>query len=229
MMKATIVGANILRSVRTANMDITKVSTFALPNIQEHHGACILEVIVEWDNFRFVTTLIRYKEIDKSLDAIRTALREQSYEVSLSAPYFIPLSASCCKLLCGSEGRQIECQRHVMVKSVDGYIYKLLYEAEEKESFIRFLRLMRTKTALKNVISPEDVTPPNLSTVLLQKYSCAKFGPLNPAEAKKCLRNFIIGAKSALDELHGIGLSHNDIMITEFLFKGAVAHGDNFF
>ena len=104
------------------------------------------------------------------------------------------------------------------ILSVDGYIYKLLYEAEEKEVFGHFLRLMRTKTELKSVIYPEGVTPPSFTTVL-QKYSCANFGPLNPAEARKCLRNFIIGAKSALDELHGIGLSHNDIRSPNFCFN----------
>ena len=77
---------------------------------------------------------------------------------------------------------------------------------------------MQKKTALKNVIYPEDVTPPNYTTVL-QKYRCANFGPLNQAEARKCLRSFIVGAKSALDELHGIGLSHNDIRLPNFCFN----------
>ena len=135
--------------------------------------------------------------------------------MSLSSPYFITLSTSCCRRLCGKEGHQIECQHHVVVKSIDGYIYKLLYEAEEKDNF---LFLMQKKTALKNVIYPEKLHLPN-HTIVLQKYRCSKFGPLNQAEARKCLRSFIVGAKSALDELHGIGLSHNDIRLPNFCFN----------
>ena len=216
--KAAIVGANVLRSIRAKNTDITEVSAFALPNTQGDAGACILKVQVEWAQFHFMTTLTRFKNIEDGVVALTTALRGQRYEMSLSSPYFITLSTSCCRRLCGKEGHQIECQHHVVVKSIDGYIYKLLYEAEEQQGFGEFLRIMRTKTALKNVIYPEDVTPPNRTTVL-QKYRCSKFGPLNQAEARKCLRSFIVGAKSALDELHGIGLSHNDIRLPNFCFN----------
>ena len=216
--KAAIVGANVLRAIRAKTTDITEVSAFALPNTQGDAGACILKVRVEWANFLFMTTLTRFKNVKDGVVALTTALREQRCEMVISSPCLITLSTSDCRRLCGKEGHQIECQHHVVVKSIDGYIYKLLYNADEKDSFMQFLWIMRTKTAFKNVIYPEVVTPPNRTTVL-QKYRCAKFGPLKRAEAKKCLHSFIVGAKSAIDELHAIGVSHNDIRLPNFCFN----------
>ena len=124
-------------------------------------------------------------------------------------------------MLCGTEGYQIKCKWHVVVESTDGYMYKLLYDAEEQRSFAVFLRRMQTTTSFKNLIYPEDVTPQSFTTMQLQRYSRAKFGPLNEFEAKKCLRNFVIGAKSALDELHLIGLMHNDVRLPNFCFNAS--------
>lgn len=86
--KAAIDGANVLRSVRSRDKDITKVTVFAIPNVQGDPGACILEIQVEWNHFKFMTTLKRYETIPGGVDAIKTHLRGQRYKMSLSSPDF---------------------------------------------------------------------------------------------------------------------------------------------
>ena len=54
---------------------------------------------------------------------------------------------------------------------------------------------------------------------IVLKYTYAFYSPLSVSEAKYCLRSLLSGISMALDELHSIGLAHNDVRLPNICFN----------
>lgn len=54
--------------------------------------------------------------------------------------------------------------------------------------------------------------------MIVLKYSRIHFSPLKAMQALLCLRTLVKGIKKALDELHSLGLAHNDVRLANICF-----------
>lgn len=50
-------------------------------------------------------------------------------------------------------------------------------------------------------------------------YAAVKYSPLSRLDAIKCLQDLVKGLKVALDELHALKMSHNDVRLPNICFN----------
>ena len=217
--KSVLEAATILRLLRWRNVDVTEMSVFTLPNVNKDKGACICEIEINWNSefLQFEYNAKRHKSIQDGVSVLKNALHHNCYKLPEDpSPYCFPLSSNDISHLCGSYGKQMKNERRVMVNCTDGYIYKVSYSGGVQLLW-RYIPLLQN---CKNVILPELLSHPTISDDIINyKYAAAKYCPLSRKEIQKCFRSFVRGAKKALDELHSVGLAHNDVRIENFCFS----------
>ena len=105
---------------------------------------------------------------------------------------------------------------HVIVRS-DTTVYKVLYSPNEKDSLQLYWDQFERASSLPS--QSHDVRCPSKQKWWgVVKYLYLPFNCLDRTEAKGCLKEFVKLTKVALDELHGFGLSRNDIRMANILF-----------
>lgn len=108
---------------------------------------------------------------------------------------------------------------HVIVRS-DTTVYKVLYSPNEKDSLqLYWDQFERASSLPRSTVTITRCTLPFQTKVMrVVKYLYLPFNCLDRTEAKGCLKEFVKLTKVALDELHGFGLSRNDIRMANILF-----------
>lgn len=130
--------------------------------------------------------------------------------------YLVTLSSSQCQQLCSSEGRQLQSSRHLLVKSV----FKVLYSHPECTSLQWYLdKVKQKRDPPKFLFVPEHVFLLFAPTLTICRYKLIHFSPLKISQARRCLLSLVKGNKRVLDELHEMGLSHNDIQLPNICFN----------
>lgn len=223
--KAVIEAANILRLLRAAGSNsVNKISVFTLP--KRNYKWCITEVEVIWENFQFQYRYVAFEDIHNGIVRIKQVMQEQRHIIPDTSihRFLITLTVDEQKKLADWGGsqvaredvKQLNSGRHIMV--TDGeYVYKLLYEPYEVNGY-RFYTNKCTKEPSSPLLVEHELLM-NHTNITLCKYRYFRHGPLNVTEACDCLRQFVMELKKALDALHSIGLSHNDIRLPNICFN----------
>ena len=213
--KASIGAANLLRLLRSSNYNIKSITTFALPNLQSKE--CIVEIKITWEDYKFISELTRHRTIPSGIDRIIAVMKQQHENLpALVSKHLMKLSNEECNALCkSSPSVQIVSSRHIMMKA-NGKVYKILYCPSETKAF--YLYYHKKKSHCTSIIHPEIERE---GSRLVYSYNLVPYSPLNAREAKTCLRSLVQGIKTALDEVHGLELSHNDIRLPNICFNSS--------
>ena len=218
--KAVIGAANILRLLRGDSNRVDEISVFTLP--KRDTKWCITETRVVWEGFQFCFQQETFKDKSDGINRIKEVMRVQRHLIPDNInPFLITLTEDEQKKLahCGGSQaadkniKQLKSWRHIMV--TDGeYVYKLLYgsDRENYRVYQECVACMSSSFLIQHKLKLLQ------HKLLLSKYKYVKYGPLNVDEAFSCLQQLVIGIKEALDALHGVGLSHNDIRLPNICF-----------
>ena len=140
--KAVLAAADFLRLLRCTS-DCTKVTTFALPNMQSQQ--CVVEIEISWEKFKFVSNLKRYIDSQDGVRRIREVIQNQCKTLphlphtSSIGNSLITLSPNDGELLCGGPAHQIASRSHLMAKCNQS-VYKIVYDAADFDRFIDICR-----------------------------------------------------------------------------------------
>ena len=218
--KAVLAAADFLRLLRCTS-DCTKVTTFALPNMQSQQ--CVVEIEISWEKFKFVSNLKRYIDSQDGVRRIQEVIRNQCKTLphlphtSSIGNSLITLSPNDGELLCGGPAHQIASRSHLMAKCNQS-VYKIVYDADDVLSILRYMSKARDDAGMcliKPMWVPLDFDP----TLNVYKYDYVPISPLNPEQAKRCLLPLVLGINCALGKLHALELSHNDLRLENVCFN----------
>ena len=99
-------------------------------------------------------------------------------------------------------------------------MFKVLYSHPERTSLQWYLdRVKQKRDPPKFLTVPEHVFLLFAPTLTIYRYKFVHFSPLKKSQACRCLLSLVKGIKRALDELHEMGLSHNDIRLPNICFN----------
>ena len=96
-------------------------------------------------------------------------------------------------------------------------MYKVLYCSDEFESYILYSK--RMKPTSKFILFLEDVALKCNPMLPVYTYTRVPFSPLIVSQAVLCLRSLVEGIRTALCELHHLGLTYNDIRLPNICFN----------
>ena len=218
--KAVLAAADFLRLLRCTS-DCTKVTTFALPNMQSQQ--CVVEIEISWENFNFVSNLKRYIDSQDGVRRIREVIRNQCNTLphlphtSSIGNSLITLSPNDCELLCGGPAHQIAARSHLMAKCNQS-VYKIVYDAAEFSSIHLYMSKARDDAGMC-LIKPMWVHLDSAPMLKVYKYDYVPISPLKPEQAKRCLLPLVLGINCALGKLHALELSHNDLRLENVCFN----------
>lgn len=217
--KAILGAANHLRYQRMlGHTQIKSITTFAFPKLEVNH--CLIEIEVSFEKLHFVPKLTKYADVKAGIKRLREVIERQCEhifslrqpEVTTFWPTLINMSNDECNEVC-PRSTQVMSSGHIMVEC-DDFLYKVIYTLSELNSFRTFSK--RWNPSVKLVIHPME-TDLELVT-LCYSYKKVQYPPLNTADAYKCLRELVEKIHSALEELHSIKLSHNDVRLPNVCF-----------
>ena len=219
--KACIGGVNFFRLLRAQGIDITDISTFSLPRC--NYNTCLTEITISFSDFLFSIQLTKYRDLHEGLSRLQEVITNQCKLLSAKSRnpidrHFIKLSNEECRALCGNEEyTQIVSSTHIVVQT-SNIVCKVLYADQERYSFCQYCLILREldRHPTDLIISPRTVT--KRGKVVVYEYAKVKFSPMNVEYASKCLKALVKSIKAALDELHGLGFSHNDIRLPNICF-----------
>ena len=95
------------------------------------------------------------------------------------------------------------------------YFHKVLYDKDSQIAIMN-LSAMLADTVPNGFVKPEILVR---TPFLHYRYPGAKYGKLKREEALSCLQELVRGIFRALDEVHKLGLSHNDIRLPNVCFN----------
>lgn len=222
--KAIFGAANILRLLRNTHSlaNLHRVTVFCLP--KRDVKWCITEIGVTWKDFRFHVQMEGYNTIEEGAERIQEVIETQHLELPKELQRsLIVLTTEEQQDLAkrggseqASQARQVESSSHVMVTD-EIHMYKILYEAHDKDSCQEYEeRLDGSRSSLLVKMQVNRIFPLGLK---ICKYEYFKNGPLQVGQAIQCLQGLVKGIKVALDALHAIDLSHNDVRLPNVCFN----------
>ena len=143
-------------------------------------------------------------------------MQQQNEEIPrVVSRHLMKLSPEECNVLCKSSSSvQILSSRHIILKANDK-IYKIIYSLHEINAFYLYYRRVEGRHC-NFIIHPKIERE---GSTFVYTYQFLPYSPLDVTNAKKCLRSLVQGIKTALDELHALQLSHNDIRLPNICFN----------
>ena len=231
--KTTIGAAELLRLQRwKGRTDIDCITSFAFPNMQT--PACLTEITVTWTNFRFFTKVTRYPDLQGGVERLRTVIHSQCVLIfqhanrpSYSLPAFhamIRLSTEEVQVLATLISDrpvgfiQVTSSRHVMITD-NNTVIKLVYSHQESESLNFFISQLRGCSHLDRVIKLELLRNRIEFGMCVFKYPRVEYAPLSREEARECLKCLVKEIRECIEELHRIGVTHNDLRLENICFN----------
>lgn len=217
--KAIMGAANFIRFMRNVHPSFSNIVVFALPNTYDK--SCIVKIAVEWTFPFFNYTLNCYEKVQEGVQEIKRVFTEYS-KLSLMLPrniepYFIRLSESDIDKIWpdSTDATQMASTRHIVVKC-NTAIRKVLYDKMEIYSISLCNKL---QGHIHHVIAPTWLDLVVSPHVRVYEYPKVTHGQLTREQAHSCLREFVFTLNQALQELHGMGFSHNDLRLPNVCFN----------
>ncbi len=217
----TVLGAtDLLRMLRCSQPSLRELSSFCFPNAQSVQ--CIIEVRVVWQNLVVEFHITRFKTIIDGVERLKEVFKNQC-ETLPDIPdhprrdMLMPLADEDYSFFEGHGFSQLPSPTHIIV--------------ENKQSVVKVLHCQSEVLNIRDVIHIFGESPPKCS-VQLQRflsstsehlfcytYPYLPHPKLNFEEAKKCLAEFLQLSALALEELHGMGICHNDVRLDNICFN----------
>ena len=214
------------RFLRLLNQNtFNSISGFVFPNLTKKRQVALIRV--EWIDLQF---RIYYEYLDAFtvIDQVQTVLEKQDTlfkDIAFDNPpdYFLALSDSDLKYLkeeIPSDTPLKQCESHysILVKN-DSHYYKYIPYSKFEKAVNNFAwkRSVKDTKSIAHLVLPEHVVI--IEPMLLFQFAAQPHQPLSRDEARKCIRDFVIQAKRALQELHKIGYAHVDVRLPNFCFS----------
>ncbi len=212
----TILGAiDALRMLRYNDPSQSEISVFCFPKLEVKQ--CIIKIQVKWNNYRFNTRIWRYRSIEDGISALKLVLREQyrlpDMPENLDECSLMPLTLAECKYFGGST-IQLKSSTHLIVTN-EVKVFKVLYKLTEFVNIKQAIEVFtRTKPKFSTSLELVDV----LNVHFCYSYNYLPYGHLRRDEARLCLNDFLEKMEKTLNELHNMGMSHNDIRLDNVCF-----------
>ena len=219
--KAILGATNLLRNFRETHIDITSVTVFAIPNTYSKN--CVIEIVVKWKNLIFDVKETQFREVLPAIKRIKDVIKLNCSDLprsqlSAKTDYFIKLSPTELALFAAPQ-KQLLSQTHLVIKSGDT-VFKVLYQTDAAASLRFVMRVFADEDEKPQFVYKLKDSRLKSSPMLdVISYKFLKFDHLHKSEAKSCCREFVEGIKIALDELHDMGISHNDVRLENMLFN----------
>ena len=212
----TILGAiDALRMLRYSDPSQSEISVFCFPKLKVQQ--CIIKIQVKWNNYRFNTHIWRYRSIKDGISALKLVLREQYHlpdiPKNLDDRSLMPLTLAECKYFGGST-IQLKSSTHLVVTN-KVKVFKVLYAAAE---FLKIEQAVKIFTQTKPKFSTSLEVVDMLNVEFCYSYNYLPYGHLRRDEARLCLNDFLERMEKTLNELHNMGMSHNDIRLENVCF-----------
>ena len=108
---------------------------------------------------------------------------------------------------------QVMSATHVMTVCND-IVSKIIYSSDEFMTLIDIFPMIPSCDDC--LIKPQYS---KTGTIRVFKYPMVKYASLKVEDAKRCLGDLVIEIPESIDQLHGIGLSHNDVRLENICFN----------
>ena len=213
-----------LRYLRLFKNNISILCGFVFPKHKSKHQTARIQL--EWKNFQFYVNckFLKQTEVISEVDDVLKKHTSKFSNILFANPpdYFLALSdsdLSHLKEILGSESLE-QCESHysILVKD-DKHYYKYIPQLKFSVAVHKLLEMKRSvkdPKSITHLVLPEHVI---IEPMLLFQFAAQPFQPLSRDEALKCIRDFVIQAKRALQELHKIGYAHVDVRLPNFCFS----------
>ena len=106
----------------------------------------------------------------------------------------------------------------------DDYYYKIVPDQFERERLrdinyciMEFLHELKHIPSISHLVLPNKVI--RHGDLPIFRFDSQPYQPLDREEASNCLKDFVIQAKRALDELHKFGYAHFDVRLLNFCYS----------
>lgn len=211
--------ANVIRLMKNAEDSFDSFTAYGIPSINDKYPACIVQIEVQWKVPVFRYKIKCYRSISDGISAIKGTLTHYSESMppipTTIHPYFIRLSQSDISSLWPgvNDAQQLSSGNHIIV-STNTTVRKIIYDPSEEKCF--FIADVAFRTC-----KPSRVIVPNLvrQAPLMYAYPKVRHGPLTRPLARSCLKALIKTLYQALNELHSMGLSYNDVRLPNICFN----------
>ena len=214
-----------LRYLRLFNNNISILNGFVFPKRKSKHQTARIQL--EWKNFKFYVNcnFLQQTEVISEVDGVLQKHTSKFSKILVKYPpdYFLALSDSDLKYLkekIPSDTPLEQCESHysILVKN-DSHYYKYIpYSKFEKAVNNLYLeRSVIDPISITHLVLPEHVVI--IKPMLVFQFAAQPHQPLSRDEARKCIRDFVIQAKRALQELHNLGYAHVDVRLPNFCFS----------
>ncbi len=218
--KAIYGAADLLRFMRFSQSSINEVTTFCFPN-NTNGPSCIIEIRVEWKDFKFEVYLKRYEVICEGVKRLMTVALDQKrtfpkLPTLCSLPRrLIQLNEEEIKLIVRGGGTiQQYPSKQSIVLSNQRDVFKIVYSSD----LGTLLELSQLRLDFLPIITFFEMPGPRSMTAY--RYSHLPHNCLNRHEAKQCLRQLVHGIRRALFELHNVAkMCHNDLRLDNVCFS----------
>ena len=106
----------------------------------------------------------------------------------------------------------------------EDYYYKIVPDQNERwtlsmiaHSRWKYMHGLTHIESIKHLLLPNEVIDDRC--LLIFRFDSQPYQPLDREEASNCLKDFVIQAKRALDELHKFGYAHYDVRLLNFCYS----------
>ena len=132
--RKTILGAaNVIRFLRSTDLDFTEFTAFAFPNKSQKQ--CVIKITVVWEQLKFWYTMERIPNLKDVKKQLLDVVKEQINRVpelpdQVNTQYLIHLSTADLRVLSKSDAIKQIPSRHHIIAMDDSSVYKIFIDGE---------------------------------------------------------------------------------------------------